>query len=123
MPESSNVFGAIIFFAYIVAAIVLSLFIVNSLYGIRSGRATTPNTKSVSTAKLQKLVALAVLSFSVLSYHMLSFLIFSYGQWANTHKIGLPEALKSIYGIRAYLNNLHIWSWATSSALFRILPR
>ena len=119
MPQSSNVFGAIIFFAYIVAAIVLSLFIVNSLCGIRSGRATTPDTGSMSTAKLQKLMALAVLSFSVLSYHMLSFLIFSYGSWANTHKIVLPEALKSIYDIRGYRNNLHIWSWATSSNLFQ----
>ena len=119
MPESSNVFGAIIFFAYIVAAVVLSLPIVNSLYGFKSRRAITLNTDSESTAKLQKLVALAVLSFSVLSYHMLRFLIFSYGQWANTNKIALPEALRSIYGIRAYLDDLHIWSWATSSTLFQ----
>ena len=119
MPESSNVFGALIFFAYIVSAIVLSVFIINSIYGARSGRATTSGTDSVSTAKLQKVVALAVLSFSVLSYHMLSFLIFSYGQWATTHKIPLPEALNSIYGIRGYLRDLYIWSWATSSTLFQ----
>ena len=119
VPDSSNVFGAIIFFAYIIAAIVLSFFIINTLYAARPGRAAALNIDSLSTAKLQKLIALAVLSFSVLSYHMLSFLIFSYGTWANTHKIALPEALKSIYDTKAYLSDLHIWSWATSSTLFQ----
>ena len=110
--------GAIIFFAYIVAAVVLCLFIVNSLIGINSRKSAALDIGRVSTAKLQKLIALAVLSFSVLSYHMLNFLILSYGDWTSTHQIEMSKTPISTHSIRDHWDSLQIWSWATSSTLF-----
>lgn len=62
------------------------------------------------------LPALALASFSVLSWNMLNFLIVSYCQWAAAH--GFPIAFNAGSVLRTGPKSLHIWQWSTGSNLF-----
>lgn len=125
--ESTNVIGALIFFSYIVAALLLSTLIVGDLWWLNYVRNYMREKGSKHVTKLSWInfgisVALSVLSFSVLSYHMLNFLILSYSNWCDARGISVPEAIlgaRSVVGIGGSRTPLHVWRWATSSTLFQ----
>ena len=88
-----NVFGAVVFFLYIAAALVCTADIVKHVrHSIRTYNAT-----------ILLYIALAVSSFSLLSYNMLSFLIVSY---------------QTFYGHLRAPSIASIWTWASHSQLF-----
>lgn len=114
-----NVAGATIFVGYVLAALFLSILIVVDLY--RSYKAQMGSSSSTAqhiSSRLQIFVALAVLSFSTLSYHMLSYLIYSFQMWVTADNLeALPGAsdlltLSNWHGLR------QIWQWLTESTLF-----
>jgi len=62
--------------------------------------------------------ALAIASFTILSWNMLKFLITSYIEWADQRAV-CPYALQvvDLYEIRQFVSS--IWFWATESNLFQ----
>ncbi len=118
-----NLSGAIIFTAYVLSALFLTALIAYNL--ITAYRALPPsylsrrNGRSPIKSHIQVFLALTVLSFSVLSYHMLNFLIESYISWAKLWGVQLPL---SVFGHNGLLGRegveLHIWQWLTGSTLF-----
>jgi hypothetical protein len=81
---SSNYIGGTIFLGYIVAALVLTGLIVQSLFGSYKQVKAHHNGSSIPREKLLYIfVAFATTSFAVLSYNMLSFLIVSYQSWCQ----------------------------------------
>lgn len=120
--ETRNVSGAIIFTAYVVAALLLTTLLSSSLtnafYSSDTARRTNPHLQTY----VQLFSSLAFLSFSILSYHMLSYLILSYSEWATERNIELPYRFlghKGIVGLSdARTVKLHIWTWLKTSTLF-----
>lgn len=115
--DGDNVTGALVFFGYIVAALIFSGLIGGDLvkeYHLTwerqrmegKGRKGKDSRKLLTKLQVPILAALSTLSFAILSYHMLSFLIQSYQRWA------LPESWR-------YVSVLKIWRWSTSSTLFQ----
>ena len=123
--SANNVPGALIFITYILSALYLTFRISTSLYRSYTSSSFSPPSRSPSkepqarvshpsillTATLA--LALAIVSFATLSWHMLSFLLASYTSWSNWHYIPLPsfeEGRKLPY---------LLWRWAANSRLFR----
>ena len=75
-----NTFGAIVFFSYIVAALLLTGIIISDLYPRYKTHLQTRNGQS--SFRLRTTIFLALLSFASLSYHMLHFLTVSYFKWS-----------------------------------------
>ena len=117
-----NISGALIFSAYIISALVLTVFIVYSLSSLYHKRFVAKNatqTKELGL-RLQVFSALSVLSFSTLSYHMLNYLIVSYQSWAESNSIALPDWVVGGKGLLAgggVRVKLHFWQWLTRSNL------
>ena len=115
-PPLHNLSGALIFTAYVLSALFLTVFITDSLR-IQYKK----NSHKGRETHIQTFSALSVLSFSTLSYHMLNYLIVSYQAWSKTHGYQLPASLfgpNSLLGTREQRVTLHIWSWLTESTLF-----
>src|SRR5436305_5927842 len=88
--SSENVFGAILFFSYIVTALGLTLLILSDLskaYGkfSRSKANTIHRSNLILT-----FASFAAISFSSLAYHMHNVLIYSYAQWTADNNVALP---------------------------------
>lgn len=113
-PLTYNLTGALIFTAYVLAALFLAVFIIVDLATRYRDLAQTPSSTLTTKLKfrLQLFSALSALSFSVLSYHMLNYLILSYRVWATANDVSLPRRLPSD------IAGLHVWRWLTSSTLF-----
>lgn len=117
MHLETNYAGALIFWAYIAAALYCTgvvLHTIHSAGGFQShGKHGNPKVPLF-------LILLALSSFSTLSYHMLNVLILSYKQWASFHNIALPSG---IFGPGSLLGPtrtpLHLWQWSTTSSLFQ----
>ena len=113
--SDSNVVGALTFYLYIVAALLLTGSICRDLLGEYYSKPSRTKKKAKSEVKdgsrqetffqISVLAVLSTLSFAMLSYHMLSFLILSYQTWAPSH---FPEdvSLSSV------------WIWSTNTQLF-----
>ncbi|THX81757.1 hypothetical protein D6D08_04857, partial [Aureobasidium pullulans] len=98
--------GALIFWAYIVAALGFTGIVLNTIkqsHQQNDGRSKIP----------LALIIVAGSSFSTLSYHMLNVLILSYKQWSTTHSIPLGAL------IGPNRTPLHLWQWSTTSSLFQ----
>ncbi|OCT53539.1 hypothetical protein CLCR_10447 [Cladophialophora carrionii] len=116
--SSKNVAGALIFFAYIVGALVLTglicrdLIIMYSCFSrqkrkdIQASGKDSGRTKRGTQSQVSILAALSALSFAVLTYHMLNFLTQSYQSWAPS------ESLSDVTFSK-------IWKWSIESRLFR----
>ena len=131
IPQLTNKLGAAIFVSYIVLALVLTLMIVSSL---RHDLEIASAPRRLSKTKTRVLIAIAVISFGTLSWHMSSFLVISYINWCSHHAIPLPNVPGHVQlwkdgeeGLFRLLVNLaeELWArlylkeWAASSALFR----
>ncbi|KAL8929791.1 MAG: hypothetical protein Q9208_000935 [Pyrenodesmia sp. 3 TL-2023] len=118
-----NVVGAIIFIAYVLAALFLTSLILFSLYNAYQAQSSLSSKEARRTSQqLQVFVALAVLSFSTLSYHMLSYLIFSYRSWSMSKNLKPLQGLQSsmaFSGITILEFTARIWQWLTQSTLFQ----
>lgn len=138
-----NVTGALIFFSYIAAALVFTGVIVADIARRANGNVTgnfertahSWDTKSPASARKETkrataddsgrrarqglrvlFPALALASFSILSWNMLDFLIASYSEWAKAHDVPITFNAGSFVRIR--LQTLHIWQWSMGSNLF-----
>lgn len=118
-----NVSGALIFVAYVLAALLLTCLIAVDLYKAYRFRslALLKTTKHKSNHSYV-FVSFAVLSFSTLSYHMMSYLCYSYQRWAvsksllplpGRHQPWIPLGLADV------ISATHVWQWLTQSTLFR----
>lgn len=120
-----NLTGALIFSAYVISALVLTILICGSLISqYKRLRETGEGSKRTIDVekRLEILSALSVLSFSTLSYNMLSYLIVSYQSWAQSHSVPLPRQFLGDGGLLGAGDEsvqLHIWKWLTSSTLFQ----
>lgn len=102
----TNHLGALIFWAYIVAALASTGVVLNTI--------KNSYLQSNGKFKIPPLLAiLAVSSFATLSYHMLSVLILSYQQWTTRHSIPLGILIGS------NRTPLHLWQWSITSSLFQ----
>ncbi|KAL8693386.1 MAG: hypothetical protein Q9218_001778 [Villophora microphyllina] len=116
---AQNVAGAVIFTGYVLGALLLTMLIVTDLYKAyhsQSPSKPSPNSISIVSKQLQIYIALAVLSFSTLSFHMLNYLIYSYRAWATHTSPGTiqgPGEVLSGQGLQS------IWQWLTQSTLFK----
>lgn len=116
-----NLTGAIVFTAYVISALLISIFLVYNLTSTYVSRQSW-NHKEGIQRRIQIFAALSTLSFSVLSYHMLNYLILSYQEWAKERRIVVPQHL---YGRNGFLGSqdqrvlVHVWMWLTTSTLFR----
>jgi hypothetical protein len=102
----TNHAGALIFWAYIVAALASTGVVLNT---IRKSYLQNNDRVRIPTA----LAILAVSSFATLSYHMLNVLILSYQQWTTRHNIPLGALIGS------NRTPLHLWQWSITSSLFQ----
>lgn len=122
-----NVAGAIIFTAYVLAALFLSSLIVLDLYKAYQAQSSLSSKEARRTSQqLQVFVALAVLSFSTLSYHMLSYLILSYRSWFMFRNLKPLQGLQSpmiFSGVTILEFTARIWQWLTQSTLFQDFAR
>lgn len=117
--ENKNTLGAIIFFTYIIAALVLTCVLLNDL-NLPSASSTRPRRHASQSTKRRQhgatnqestrpwlFAALSATSFAALSYHMLNFLLESYRVWSTTKLMDFKVRPR------------HIWTWSTESRLFR----
>lgn len=137
-----NVFGAVLFFSYIVAALVISNLIVADICTVSSSRyrasglwpEEVPALNEVSLAgqkdeqvyqraignqiKSRILFPVAAsISFTVLSWNMLHFLVVCYQAWTTGHGIPLFYRLRTVADL--YYQSKQVWAWATDSTLFQ----
>lgn len=120
LNAGTNTIGAIIFFAYIVAALAFSSVIVRDILVLSSQHDSRARRNDGSRGLGARLVGIcstaALISFSVLSWNMLSFLLVAYAHWAREHNIVTSRSLMSLSGLRVQI--WYVWVWATSSTLF-----
>lgn len=102
----TNHLGALIFWAYIVAALAST--------GVVLSTIRKSHLENNGRLKIPPLLAiLAVSSFATLSYYMLNVLILSYQQWTTRHNIPLGALIGS------NRTPLHLWQWSITSSLFQ----
>ena len=117
--SASNVTGATIFVGYVLAALCLSTLIVLDLYQSYKSQNNSSSARTPSVfSRLQIFLALAVLSFSTLSYHMLSYLIYMYNKWVTTHDPEVIPGPSNLLTLSTMQAPRQIWQWLTESALF-----
>jgi hypothetical protein len=102
--------GALIFWAYIVAALASTGVVLNTM---RKSYLQNDYRPKIPTL----LAILAVSSFTSLSYYMLNVLILSYQQWTARHNIPLGALIGS------NRTPLHLWQWSITSSLFQDFGR
>ncbi|KAI4108027.1 MAG: hypothetical protein L6R37_001309 [Teloschistes peruensis] len=117
--SARNVTGAVLFTGYVVAALLLTMMILGDLFKAYrtqiQARSCLKDMTGISK-QLQVFIALAVASFSTLSYHMLSYLIFSYRIWATHTTSSTIQGLSGVFGVKGLQS---IWQWLTESTLFK----
>lgn len=102
----TNQSGALIFWAYIAAALASTGVVLNTIKNSHlqnNGRLDIPPVLAI----------LAISSFATLSYYMLNVLIQSYQQWTTRHNIPLGALIGS------NRTPLHLWQWSITSSLFQ----
>lgn len=109
--DGKNVLGALIFLAYIVAALYFSLRVWTIIWRRHlSTRATRSNDRQF---RVSVAIFMTLLSFSMLSYNMLSFLVLSYTDW--TRRLGVKGNPVS--------NPTLLWDWMSHATLFEDFAR
>jgi hypothetical protein len=107
----TNYFGAAIFIGYMIAALILTGLIIQSLRRSYNEVTMKNHGRIFNHGLLYAYIAAASLSFAVLSYTMLSFLIASYQEWCHARYI-VPSSIPAVDLISS------IWQWTTTSTLF-----
>ena len=126
VEEVSNTLGALIFVAYVAAAFFISAFIARDLINAYVYLPRRLRERKGLFKEVQIFTTLAILSFSVLSYHMLDYLIESYSSWAIEKRIALPQQVygkTSVFGPYDQRTPLYIWTWLRTSTLFTNFAR
>lgn len=109
----TSVAGALVFWAYIVAALIFTRVCINT---IRTATVVKQNTSSSQTL----FAILALISFSMLSFYMVNVLILSYQQWSYRYSVPLPFCISDPGClIGSHAATLHLWQWSTTSTLFQ----
>ncbi|KAK5693715.1 hypothetical protein LTR97_010285 [Elasticomyces elasticus] len=103
----TNHFGAAIFWSYNVAALGLTTVVLHTLATLQPSRDGSHERRK----RTRIFGAMAAISFSTLSFNMLNVLIQSYLQW--------PERFPSAYDRSQHSVIDSIWTWSTTSTLFR----
>ncbi|KAK5718913.1 hypothetical protein LTR17_015503 [Elasticomyces elasticus] len=103
----TNHFGAAIFWSYNVAALGLTTVVLHTLATLQPSRDGSQERRK----RTQIFGAMAAISFSTLSFNMLNVLIQSYIQW--------PERFPRAYDRSQHSMIDSIWTWSTTSTLFR----
>jgi hypothetical protein len=98
--------GALIFWAYIAAALASTGVVLNTIRKSHRQNNGKPRIPPL-------LAILAISSFTTLSYNMLNVLILSYRQWTTRHGIPLGALIGS------NRTPLHLWQWSITSSLFQ----
>lgn len=128
LQTGDNVLGAVIFFSYIISALLLTGLIVSDIVKLISrdpphakgiGIHERSQSQNYERGKLKAIWMLifATIGFAQLSWNMLGVLVISYQNWALRNGISYPRSLvgeESIITVKPY-----IWVWATQSTLFR----
>lgn len=118
--EISNVTGAVVFVAYVLAALLLTTFLIYSL--VTTYLSLDSVYERVIHKKLQILAFISCISFGVLSYNMLSYLIISYQASATARDIPLPGSPHDLIKAFSYSSSgpqMHLWQWLKTSTLFK----
>ncbi|KAK3633933.1 hypothetical protein LTR56_015543 [Elasticomyces elasticus] len=103
----TNYFGAAIFWSYNVAALGLTTVVLQTLATLQPSRDGSQERRK----RTRIFGAMAAISFSTLSFNMLNVLIQSYIRW--------PERFPSAYDRSQHSMIDSIWTWSTTSTLFR----
>ena len=120
--ETTNIIGAIIFIAYILAALYLTALLSRDLINAFLYLPKSLRNRNGLHTQLLTFVSLAIGSFSVLSYHLLDYLVESYQEWATHRSIELPYRLygkMGLFGPGHQRTPLYIWTWLKTSTLFQ----
>lgn len=140
MQSGPNVLGALIFFSYIVAALVFTTLIIIDIRALSSqdidldrraksrsvgvALSTKEKAKSIKVSKQKAkrtgwiyFPVAASASFAVLSWNMLMFLVDSYAAWTTERGLPLVYTVRSMSGVSMLLQQ--IWAWSTHSTLFK----
>ena len=124
--QTINTTGAVVFLAYILAALLFLGLLCRDLVNAYISLPKSLRYQDSLQKQIQTFAGLAVLSFSVLSYHMIDYLIESYQDWASERDIEIPYRL---YGKMGLLGPSHqrtsllIWTWLRTSTLFKNFAR
>jgi hypothetical protein len=105
MADTENLLGGLLFWCYIASALVSTAFLLDSL--VRQPGPSTFQTRQ----QVKIFSALALVSFSTLSFNMLHVLVQSFQQWLQVQ----PPASSNTW--RDALAT--IWRWSITSTLFR----
>ena len=108
--NEANVAGSVVFLSYILAALLLTGFVV---YDLMRKYLLSSNHARHFQVQVQIFSTLSVLSFSVLSYHMINFLLVSYKAWA----VSRNDFTVEINSLEDVLTE--IWAWLKDSTLFQ----
>ncbi|KAK5017204.1 hypothetical protein LTR60_002038 [Cryomyces antarcticus] len=139
-PTSSaeNTSGALVFIAYIFAALFLTTYILRTLFVLHSQTSSSSSLSPqretpVKGWRIQLHASLAALSFAALSYNMLRFLILSYAAWAAERNLPVSSPFSLLGGLvpskstrgsaRTGLGDLQLWQWSKTSTLFTDFAR
>lgn len=135
-----NVLGALIFFGYIIAALVLTWRIFSNIVALMMRKSTetervgkwdggnwsSSQKRALSTKRRKEkerskgwryFPVAASVSFAVLSWNMLMFLVNSYMTWTTKKELPLADDLRTLHGIAFQLQQ--IWAWSTHTTLFQ----
>ena len=104
MDETTNYFGAAIFWLYNILALVFTGVTLRTLYRLQQ----THKSKRSNAGAIWLFSSLALVSFATLSTNMLNVLIQSFNAWSTVHN---SEQLASL--------PLAIWHWSITSSLFQ----
>jgi len=107
----TNYFGAAIFIGYMIAALILTGLIIQSLRRSYNEVTTKHRGRMLNYGLLYAYIGAASLSFVVLSYTMLSFLIASYQEWCYDRRIEIST-------LTTVDLTSSVWRWTISSTLF-----
>ena len=100
---ATNLFGALIFWLYIVLALVFTSLVLDSLI-----RLPTPPERGNQVLVFS---SLAFFSFTALSFNMLHVLVYSFQLWTQDHPLAS--------GMSAGSALMTIWKWSITSTLFK----
>lgn len=105
IEEQHNLFGGLIFWSYIIAALAFTSIVLKTLHDIQPAKIRTGNEKKDNVALFS---GLAAVSFTTLSYNMLNVLFDSYTVWAHHRSLSLADTSAT-----------SIWRWSITSTLFQ----
>ena len=101
---STNLIGALIFWLYIILALVFTGLVLDSIRSL-------PTTRPAKRQDAKIFGCLALFSFTALSYNMLNVLIASFRLWSKSHPLEQDVNLTTVLRI--------IWQWSITSTLFK----